>query len=136
MPFDGVDTSYGYIAKLDQVIDLIETPNHWVKHSYSTPWGGYCLREALNIVGVAELFEPVILKTAEAVMAREFCCIESFNDHPLTRHGDVLAVLQRARADLLGGRIDVSPSLASWLATASSARADGWLARFWGKIFG
>jgi hypothetical protein len=134
MPFDGVAAPFNHLAKFDQVIDLIETPNHWIKHSYNTPWGGYCLKEALNVVGVAEIFEPVILKTAEEVMKRDFCCIESFNDHPLTTHGDVIMVLRRARQNFLSGKIRL-PAGAAPQPVFSAADARGWLPAFWQKMF-
>jgi hypothetical protein len=134
MPFDGLAAPFNYMAKFDQVIDLIETPNHWIKHSYNTPWGGYCLKEALNVVGIAEIFEPIILKTAGELLEREFCCVESFNDHPLTTHGDVLTVLRRVRENVLSGkvglpRVGASPPV---FATSDSCR---WLPAFWQKMF-
>jgi hypothetical protein len=134
MPFDGVATPFNYLAKFDQVIDLIETPNHWVKHSYNTPWGGYCLKEVLNVVGIAEIFEPVILKAAEEVMGREFCCVESFNDHPLTTHGDLLAVLRRVRENFLSGKIRLPAGTASQPVFAPADRS-GWLPAFWQRMF-
>jgi hypothetical protein len=110
MPFDGVEAPIGYVAKLDQVIDLIESPGKWVKHAYRTPSGRYCLKEALNVVGVAELFEPIILKAAAEVMERDFCCIESFNDHPLTTRDDVVATLQVTRANIIAGKTTLPPA--------------------------
>lgn len=104
MPFDGVETPFNYLAKFDQVIELMETPGQWVKHTYRTPNGRYCLKEALNVVGIAEVFEPIILKAAEEVTGREFCCIESFNDHPQTMRGDVIAVLHQTRTNVFAGK--------------------------------
>jgi hypothetical protein len=104
MPFDGVETPFNYLAKFNQVIELMETPGQWVKHTYRTPNGRYCLKEALNVVGIAEVFEPIILKAATEVMGREFCCIESFNDHPQTMRGDVIAVLHQTRTNVLAGK--------------------------------
>jgi hypothetical protein len=43
------------------------------------------------------LFEPIILKTIDEMTDREFCSIESFNDHPETLHRDVVAVLYRTQ---------------------------------------
>ena len=133
MPFDGVAAPFNYLAKFEQVIDLVETPNHWIKHSYNTPWGGYCLKEALNVVGVAEMFEPVILKAAEELMQREFCCIESFNDHPLTTHGEVINVLHHVRDNLLAGNIRLSPAMPRPAFVAAENR--GWVPALWRKIF-
>jgi hypothetical protein len=133
MPFDGVAAPFSYLAKFDQVIDLVETPTHWIKHSYNTPWGGYCLKEVLNVVGVAETFEPIILKAAEEVMEREFCCVESFNDHPLTTHADVIAVLHRVRDNMLAGKIRLSLVASQPVFGAADSR--GWVPTFWRKIF-
>lgn len=108
MPFDGIETPFNYVAKFDQVIELMETPGQWVKHTYRTPNGRYCLKEALNVHGIAEVFEPIILKAAEEVTGREFCCIESFNDHPQTMRGDVIAVLHQTRTNVLAGKSAVS----------------------------
>ncbi|HWB50052.1 MAG TPA: hypothetical protein VG651_13150 [Stellaceae bacterium] len=107
MPFDGLETPFNYLPKLDQVIDLIEAPNQWIKHTYRSPWGGYCLKEALNMVGIAQVMEPAILKAASERHEREFCCIESFNDCPQTTHADVLAVLQAVREDIVTGQINL-----------------------------
>jgi hypothetical protein len=133
MPFDGVVAPFNYLAKFELVIDLIETPNHWIKHSYNTPWGGYCLKEALNVIGIAEVFEPVILKTAEEVMEREFCCVESFNDHPLTTHGDVVTVLHRVRNNLLSGKVRLPVTVSQPVFATADSR--GWVPAFWRKIF-
>jgi hypothetical protein len=113
MPFDGLELSFNYLAKLDAVIDLIGTPNTWTKFTYQNPPSGYCLKEALNVVGVAEIFEPIILKVGAEVMDRDFCCAESFNDHPQTAHGDVLTVLHRVRAEIATGRLRFSEHAAA-----------------------
>jgi hypothetical protein len=97
-PFDGVESPYRYLEKFDQVIDLVEDPKKWVKHTYVNRRGQYCLIGALNAVGVGKLFEPIILKTIDEMTDREFCSLESFNDHPETLHRDVIAVLYRAGA--------------------------------------
>ncbi|HWD57242.1 MAG TPA: hypothetical protein VG308_03125 [Stellaceae bacterium] len=116
MPFDGLESPFNYLAKFDQVIELIETPSRWTKHTYRGPGGRYCLKEALNTVGLAEVFEPIILKAAEAVTDKEFCCVESFNDHPLTTHGDVMAVLRRTRDGIVTGRVKLPAPGAAKLA--------------------
>lgn len=139
MPFDGVETPFGYVAKLDQVIDLIEAPGKWVKHAYRTPGGRYCLKEALNVVGVAEVFEPIILKAAEEVMERDFCCIESFNDHPLTMHADVVATLRQTRANLLSGKANLPVTAvirprSAW--NESHQPGNNWAMLMWRKVFG
>jgi hypothetical protein len=132
MPFDGLETPFSYLPKLDQVIDLIEAPNQWIKHTYRSPWGGYCLKEALNMVGMAEVLEPAILKAASERADREFCCIESFNDAPQTTHAEVMAVLQAVREDIVTGQINLPPTAAakpSFAWKTSGSTAPGWRAK-------
>ena len=140
MPFDGLETPFGYLARFDQVIDLVEAPGRLVKHTYRNPRGGYCLKEALNVIGVADLFEPIILETAEQITDKEFCCIESFNDHPETVQGDVLAVLHRVRGNIAAGKVRLPPRAAARPAFARDERdgpaAAGRVPQFWRKLFG
>ncbi|HTW54406.1 MAG TPA: hypothetical protein VME45_21135 [Stellaceae bacterium] len=138
MPFDGVETPFNYLAKFDQVIEFIESPGKWVKHTYRTPSGRYCLKEVLNTVGIAEVFEPLILKVAEATTGREFCCVESFNDHPETLRGDVITVLRQTRSDILAGKIALPrPATAMpaplWSEGGASGRGS-WAATLWQKL--
>jgi len=139
MPFDGVETPFNYLAKFDQVIKLVETPGKWVKHTYRTPSGRYCLKEVLNVVGIAEVFEPIILKVAATTTNREFCCIESFNDHPETLRGDVVAVLRQTRSDILAGKIalprgETAMPMPLWGERHDASR-EGWPATLWQKLF-
>jgi hypothetical protein len=139
MPFDGVETPFNYLAKFDQVIELIATPGQWVKHTYRTPSGRYCLKEVLNLVEIAEIFEPIILKVAGTTTGREFCCIESFNDHPETLRGDVIAVLRQTRADILAGkialpRVETAMPVPLWSECHESSRGS-WPTTLWPKLF-
>jgi hypothetical protein len=139
MPFDGVETTINYLAKFDQVIELIETPGKWVKHTYRTPSGRYCLKEVLNTVGIAEVFEPIILKVAATTTGREFCCAESFNDHPETLRGDVITVLRQTRTDILTGKIPLpraqTAARAPFWGEGHKANWGSWPATFWQKLF-
>ena len=138
MPFDGVESPFNYLAKLNQVIELMETPGQWVKHTYRTPNGRYCLKEALNVVGVADVFEPIILKAAEEVTGREFCCIESFNDHPQTMRGDVVAVLHQTRTNVLTGKTalpNVETAAVGLRYDAIATSQNGWAAALWRRLF-
>ena len=138
MPFDGLETPVNYLAKLDQVIDLIESPNRWIKHNYRNPQG-YCLKEALDVAGISEIFEPIILKTVSELTEREFCCIESFNDHPETMHDDIVVVLHRVRADTIAGKFDL-PAYAmptpvfTWNAQCGPT-VRNWVSSLWRKVF-
>jgi hypothetical protein len=138
MPFDGVGTPFNHVAQFDQVIQLLERPRHWVKRSYANRRGQYCLVGALNAVGVRALFEQSILKTiAEVVTDKEFCCVESFNDHPETQHGDVVAVLQRTREAIAAGKFALPPrdAVGTVWGAPQPLRAEGRVAAWWRGLF-
>ncbi len=145
MPFDGVEIPLDTLGKFDQAIELIESSAQWTKYAYRTPNGRYCIKEALNIAGVAEIFEPVVLRMAEAVMDRNFCCIESFNDHPQTAHADVIDVLRRTREDVVAGKIKlpspgaVTPAVrwpaVRWNEYRGAPPRNGATAAVWRKLF-
>src|SRR5258707_13886824 len=85
MPFDGL----GFVAdesvrKLDQVIELIGTPDRWCKGALRSHDGRYCIRGAVGAVDGAGLLEPPILQAVCQVAGRRFGRIEAFNDHPNT----------------------------------------------------
>ncbi len=123
MPFDGV----GFIGnesvrKMDDVIDLLGTPDKWCKGALRSHDGRYCIRGAVRSVDAADVLEPVILEAIGQVAGKRFRRIESFNDHPNTSHEQVLAVLHRARdnlgsahAGIAGERAAQAPSrFATW----------------------
>jgi hypothetical protein len=140
MPFDGLEPPLNDLAKFDRVIDLIESPGRWTKRTYRNPRGQYCLREALDIVGITERFEPIILKVAAKAAEREFCCVESFNDSPDTAHGDVVFVLRRVREELAAGRfasrVPPIPAPARRARDGHAKAAGPCLFGFWQRIFG
>ena len=105
MPFDGV----GFIGnesvrKMDEVIDLLGTPDKWCKGALRSHDGRYCIRGAVRAVDAADALEPTILQAIGQVAGKRFRRIESFNDHPNTSHEQVLAVLHRARDKSQPGR--------------------------------
>jgi hypothetical protein len=121
MPFDGVGfISTEPVRKIDEVIDLIRTPDKWCKGALRSHDGRYCIRGAVRAVDAAEILEPTILDAIGQVAGKRFRRIESFNDHPNTSHEQVMAVLDRARDNLVLGRVGPSPDRAgpppSWLA--------------------
>ena len=63
MPFDGVGfaATNDYLQKIDAVIDLIGTAEKWVKGSFRTIDGRYCLRGAIRTLDQSEVLGPVIL---------------------------------------------------------------------------
>lgn len=109
MPFDGV----GFIGnesvrKMDEVIDLLATPDKWCKGALRSHDGRYCIRGAVRAVDGADLLEPTILDAIGQVAGKRFRRIESFNDHPNTSHEQVVAVLIRARDNLASGKVGVT----------------------------
>ena len=101
MPFDGAGfTDSESLQKLDAVIDLLGSADRWCKGALRSHDGRYCIRGAIRAVSGAELLEPAILRALGQVVGRRFRRIEAFNDHPNTRHDEVLAVLNRARRNL------------------------------------
>ena len=137
MPFDAVESPCRYLEKFDQVIDLIENPKKWGKHAYINRSGQYCLIGALNAVGVGKLFEPIILKTIDEMTDREFCSIESFNDHPETLHRDVVAVLYGTRRHIAAGKFKhPAVTYGSRREEPGSPSRGGWTSTLWRKVFG
>ena len=110
MPFDGV----GFIGnesvrKMDEVIDLLGTPDKWCKGALRSHDGRYCIRGAVRAVDAADALEPSILEAIGQVAGKRFRRIESFNDHPNTSHEQVLAVLHRTRETIQAGRRVAAP---------------------------
>lgn len=104
MPFDGVGfVSDKSLQHIDAVIDRLSTPEKWCKGALRSHDGRYCIRGAVRAVGAADVLEPVILQAIGEVAGKRFCRIESFNDHPNTSHAQVLAVLNRARDNMILG---------------------------------
>jgi hypothetical protein len=119
------------------VIDLVEDPKKWVKHTYINRRGHYCLIGALNAVRVGKIFGPIILKTIAEMTDREFCCIESFNDHPETLRRDVVAMLYQTRERIAAGKFK-HPAVTYPLRREEPdwpARG-GWSSALWRKVFG
>ena len=109
MPFDGV----GFIGnesvrKMDEVIDLLGTPDKWCKGALRSHDGRYCIRGAVRAVDAADALEPTILEAIGQVAGKRFRRIESFNDHPNTSHEQVLTVLHRARDNLSLGEVGIA----------------------------
>jgi hypothetical protein len=107
MPFDGVGFPNQSLQKIDEVIDLLGTPEKWCKGALRSHDGRYCIRGAVRAVDAADVLEPMILDAIGQVAGRRFRRIESFNDHPNTSHEQVLAVLHRTRDNLSAGKVAV-----------------------------
>ena len=109
MPFDGVGfVSDESLQKIDDVLDLLATPDKWCKGALRSHDGRYCIRGAVRSVDAADVLEPTILQAIGEVAGKRFRRIESFNDHPNTSHEQVLAVLHRARDKLSLGEVGIA----------------------------
>lgn len=124
MPFDGVGfANYESLQKIDAVIDLLGTPDKWCKGALRSHDGRYCIRGAVRAVDAADILEPTILQAIGEVAGKRFRRIESFNDHPNTSHEQVLAVLSRARENIMSGKlaglrtVEEGPAATSWRTT-------------------
>ena len=104
MPFDGIGFAFDdRVSKIDEVINLLATPDKWCKAQFKTPDGRYCLRGAIRAVEGAEFLKPIVLRAIREVTGERYLRIESFNDHPYTQHAQVLRVLARARQLVVSG---------------------------------
>ncbi len=104
MPFDGIGFAFDdRVSKIDQVITLLATPEKWCKAQFKTPDGRYCIRGAINAVEGADFLRPIMLRAIREVTGKRHLRIEMFNDHPYTRHAQVLQVLTRARYLVVSG---------------------------------
>jgi len=112
MPFDGAGFAAGdRVSKIDQVIDLLATPNQWCKAQFKTHDRRYCIRGAMLAVDGAEVLKPVVLQAICDVPDRRYLQIESFNDYPYTQYAEVLRVLHRARQLVVNGWTPGFPQL-------------------------
>ena len=104
MPFDGIGFAFDdRVSKIDEVINLLATPDKWCKAQFKTPDGRHCLRGAIRAVEGAEFLKPIVLRAIREVTGERYLRIESFNDHPYTQHAQVLRVLARARQLVVSG---------------------------------
>src|SRR5438552_5749187 len=96
MPFDGIGFAFDdRVSKIDEVIDLLATPDKWCKAQFKTPDGRYCLRGAIRAVEGAEFLKPIVLRAIREVTGERYLRIEAFNDYSYTQHTQVLRVLVR-----------------------------------------
>ena len=111
MPFDGVGFAFqDRVSKIDQVIDLLATPDKWCQGSYKTPDGRHCIRGAIIAVEGANNLRPIVLQAIREVTGKHYFRIESFNDRADTNHAQVFQVLMRARAHLISAQLDMTHS--------------------------
>jgi hypothetical protein len=119
MPFDGIGFAFDdRVRKMDQVINLLATPEKWCKAQFKTPDGRYCIRGAMRAVEGAEFLKPIVLRAIREVTGKRYLRIEAFNDYPYTQHTEVQRVLARARHLVASGQ--------SAAEAAPATEAGGW----------
>jgi hypothetical protein len=120
MPFDGRDysTRIDALEKIDRVIDQLPSEDRWCKGALYTVDGRRCILGAMQAVNGAMVLKQPILQAIKEVTGRRYTAIETFNDRRTTTHAQVMAVLRRARQNILDGTAGYSPgatSRMSWL---------------------
>lgn len=105
MPFDGREYSLRVDAleKIDRVIEQLPSEDRWCKGALYTVDGRRCILGAMQAVNGAMTLKQPILQAIQEVTGRRYTAIETFNDRRTTTHAQVVAVLQRARQDIVEG---------------------------------
>jgi hypothetical protein len=117
MPFDGIDAFDNHpIAKLGAVERMLATEQLWCKGRLRDAHGRHCLVGAIEAIGGRLVLQKPILQAAREVSGKRYWRIEFFNDDPRTTHADVLAVLRRARENMIAGMVcDRQPRRQRWM---------------------
>jgi hypothetical protein len=127
MPFDGAEFGQAILLdKIDRVLALLASEDRWCKGVLRSVDGRRCLAGALIAAEAQALLTPVLLQAIREVTGHKHWRIEAFNDRASTSHAQVLAVLHRARDDILAGRAQAAirpPRLsAAWQRVIGLAR--------------
>jgi hypothetical protein len=127
MPFDGVGFSVDdRLSRIDEVINLLATPDRWCKGTLRTYDGRHCIRAAILAVDALGTLRPIVLRAINEVTGLHYRSIEKFNDHPDTDHAQVVEVLARARSDIAAAHSVAlrrrSPAPVGW-----PRRVRGWI---------
>jgi hypothetical protein len=120
MPFDGRDysTRIDALEKIDRVIDQLPSEARWCKGALYTVDGRRCILGAMQAVNGAMVLKQPILQAIQEVTGRRYTAIETFNDRRTTTYPQVVAVLHRARQDIIEGSAGYNRSATSrisWL---------------------
>ena len=120
MPFDGKDysTRIEALEKIDRVIEQLPSEERWCKGALYTVDGRRCILGAMQAVNGAMTLKQPILQAIQEVTGRRYTAIETFNDRRSTTYPQVVAVLNRARQDIIegsAGYTSVSGARLSWL---------------------
>ena len=104
MPLDSLEFPQNpMLTKLSRVERLLATERQWCKGRLRDGEGRHCLVGAIEAADCWPEVARVILRAAREVSGKRYWRIESFNDDPRTTHDDVLAVLRRARQNIIAG---------------------------------
>lgn len=93
------------VAKMDAVIGMLAEEGKWCKCQLRSYDGRRCILGAMMAADASIALKWPILQAIAEVTGRDHLRIEMFNDHPLTTHADVVAVLHRARENILLNRV-------------------------------
>jgi hypothetical protein len=120
MPFDGRDysTRIDALEKIDRVIDQLPNEERWCKGALYTVDGRRCVLGAMQAVNGTMVLKQPILQAIQEVTGRRYTAIETFNDRRTTTYSQIVAVLHRARQDIIDGSVGCNPSATSrisWL---------------------
>jgi hypothetical protein len=105
MPLDGTlyESQILALDKIDQIIDLLATPDRWCKGTLRSPKGRRCLVGAMLAVDAVTVLRRPVLDAIHEVSGGHYQHIEKFNDARSTTHSLVMTVLMRTRENLLRG---------------------------------
>lgn len=119
MPLDSLEFSQNpMLTKLSRVERLLATERQWCKGRLRDSDGRHCLVGAIEAADCWPEVARIILRAAREVSGKRYWRIESFNDDPQTTHADVLAVLRRARQNIvasMASECDRQPWHRKWL---------------------
>jgi hypothetical protein len=119
MPPDSLEFSQNpMLTKLSRVERLLATERQWCKGKLRDSDGRHCLVGAIEAADCWPEVARIILRAAREVSGKRYWRIESFNDDPQTTHADVLAVLRRARQNIvasMASESDRQPWHRKWL---------------------
>lgn len=98
MPFDSVPTSsLQVVADLDRIAHRIRVPQLWCKGDYDRGCRRCLLGAAASLFN-GETYRDTRRFLDIAANARGFAHAVAFNDFPKTKHPDVLALIEEAKA--------------------------------------
>ena len=118
MPFDGVDFARHekVLDKLEEVIGLLGSEDHWCQKALRTDDGRRCIVGAMVDAKAKKQLYGLVLASARDITGVSYTSVERFNDDTATDHRLVLAVLDDVRHRvMLGGVPSEVSSRASFL---------------------